>query len=118
MAETSPAFDLEQVLNNLGHDMELFREVATLFLEDSQQQLDALRAALQQNDAAQARLVAHSLKGAVSNFGAQEAYELARQLEEAARQGDLGRAKDLYEKLTSSITVVYEAVRDVLKEAS
>ncbi len=60
-----------------------------IFLNDSEDRLRTLHAALGTRDAEALRRAAHSFKGSCGNMGATLLAELCRQLEEQARTGDL-----------------------------
>jgi PAS domain S-box-containing protein len=87
-----PVMNHTEALARLGGDEELLAEVAQLFLQDSPVWLAELRSALARRDAAGVRRAAHTLKGAVSYFGADEVTDAAQRLEELGRSADLGRA--------------------------
>ena len=75
------ALDRSLALSRVGGDVELLQEIAQLFLEDAPNMLAAIDLALRSGDAHALERAAHSLKGSVSNFGAQCAYEAAFSLE-------------------------------------
>ena len=100
--ETPPpeeAFDRAGMMERLGGDEELAREIMVLFLEDAPRRMELLREGLEEQDAPQVRLQAHTLKGAGGNLGAVALQEVAFQIENAAEAGDLGRAGDLVPQL-------------------
>ena len=84
--------DESVALNRVGGDLELLREVVGLFLDDYPQSLEKIRDAVGRGDHAGLERHAHSLKGAVSTFGANEAFEAALALEKQGRGGDLTSA--------------------------
>jgi HPt (histidine-containing phosphotransfer) domain-containing protein len=81
--------DGAMLLDRVEGDEELLRELVDLFLEDAPKQLAEIRAAIDAADSAQVARAAHTLKGAVANFGAPAAVHLARNLEAMGRRGDL-----------------------------
>ena len=81
-------------LSRVGGDMDLLREVVELFLDDYPSALEKLRSAVSAHDPSGVEHQAHSLKGSVSTFGAQEAFEAALVLEKQGRSGDLTGAQD------------------------
>jgi PAS domain S-box-containing protein len=88
---TNQVFDARAVLAQVEGDQELLAELVGLFKEDSPRLVTEIKQAVttgQSNGLAEA---AHALKGAASNFGAQDVVALARRLEE------LGNAKQLIE---------------------
>jgi HPt (histidine-containing phosphotransfer) domain-containing protein len=65
-----PPFDEAALRDRVEGDTELLQEIVELFLDDSPRQLAAVQAAAAAGDAQALMRVAHTLKGAASNFGA------------------------------------------------
>ena len=95
--------DESVALSRVGGDVELLREVIGLFLDDYPQSLDMIRDAVARGDQSSLERHAHSLKGSVSTFGAQEAYEAALALEKQGRTGDLAEAQDGLHRLEHAL---------------
>jgi two-component system, sensor histidine kinase and response regulator len=93
-------------LSRVGGDMELLREVVGLFLDDYPQSLDMIRDAVARGDQSSLERHAHSLKGSVSTFGAQEAFDAAQALEKQGRTGDLAQAQDGLERLEHALSAL------------
>lgn len=85
-------FDLDSSLDRLGGDRGLLRKLIEFFHEDSPPLLTSLGSGIDQQNAAQVELAAHSIKGLAANFGAQATVEAALRIEDAARAGDLATA--------------------------
>src|SRR5205823_6404797 len=85
--------DKAELLKRVEDDMELLRELAALFGESCPKQLDAVRAAIAERDAAALERAAHAIKGSVGNFAAHSAFEAALRLELMGREGDLSGAE-------------------------
>jgi two-component system sensor histidine kinase/response regulator len=96
-------FDRALALSRVGGDLELLREIAHLFLEDSPNLLRAIESALEAGEADRLERAAHSLKGAVANFGAPQVYQAALHLEMVGRGKDLATARRAFERLESSL---------------
>jgi HPt (histidine-containing phosphotransfer) domain-containing protein len=86
VSEDLAIVDLSAALARLGGDRELLREIAGLFLEQQDELLSRIREAVTATDGPALERAAHVLKGAVANFGAQRAAELAFRLEKAGRE--------------------------------
>lgn len=99
----SGVFDRDAALRNLGGDVELFGEIARLFVADWPGNQAAIVDALNKADAASLRVSVHSVKGAVSNFGARQAVTLALDLESACKVGDLSRAGQQVDALFAEV---------------
>jgi two-component system, sensor histidine kinase and response regulator len=93
--ESSPAvgerLDRDLALSRVGGDLDLLKEIATLFVQDYPRVLLELHQAIACGDAQAVERTAHGLKGSVSTFGARAAMEAARTLE------NMGRARELAE---------------------
>jgi two-component system sensor histidine kinase/response regulator len=92
-APPQDVLDLASALARVDGDTDLFREVTQLFLETAPASLDQLRTAVGAGDLDKTAQLAHTLKGAVSNFSARQAFEAASNLHAAATQGNLPATK-------------------------
>jgi CheY-like chemotaxis protein len=88
-AGRSPAYDRVAAVAQLAGDEQLFRELASIFVEQYPRSLEQLRSARAAADAAQVQRLAHTLKGSVATFCAREVLEVIRDLEAAGCAGDL-----------------------------
>ncbi len=87
--DSEPSFDSEAILVHVDHDRTLLRELSELLFEDAPRTLDRIREAINENDADALWQSAHALKGAVSNFAAESARDLALEIELLGREGDI-----------------------------
>lgn len=96
-------FDLDTAIDRTGGDEELIAELADIFIDDCPRMMaDILDAVTRKDDNAIAS-AAHALKGAVANFAAGPAFELALELEMIGRKSDLTRSKEVYKSLDGEI---------------
>ncbi len=86
--------DESLALSRVGGDVELLKEVVELFLDDYPSTLERIKSAVAGRDATALEHHAHSLKGSVSTFGANRAFEAAFSLEKQGRSGDLSGAQE------------------------
>ena len=91
--------DRTAVLDRVGGDEELLREISSIFLEEYPALVTEIEAAVALRDAKRLERAAHSLKGSVSNFGADAATQAAYRLETIGRRADLAQAKDALDDL-------------------
>ncbi len=103
-------FDLAVALERVGGDEELLKEIADLFVEDAPQLLEAIRVAVEAGDGSALHRAAHSLKGSVANFGAEEAVKAAFQLEQMGKNNQLDGAVDVFSLLKREIEAVSDAL--------
>ncbi len=92
----NPPFDPDALLGRLEGDRELLAELADLVEVEAAKLLVEARDALAQGDFASLQRAAHTLKGAVANFGAVPAFHAAQELEAAAHEGLAPPALDAY----------------------
>jgi len=93
------SLDKEVLLERAGHDIELAHEIVTIYLEECPGWLASMKRALDSEDPAEVQRVAHTLKGAVGNFGAKGASDLAMLLERMGREGNLADAEPIADQL-------------------
>jgi len=103
--------DREALLERVGGDMDLLRELVGLFLDDSLRLVDRIRRAVIQKDADDLERAAHGLKGSVLNFEARKVADIAQALETMGRNRDLTQAQNVAAELEKRI----EALRAELK---
>jgi len=89
MGTDGAAFDREAMLAELDGDEDLLAELVETMKVEAPKLLHEVRVAAGAADAALVARAAHTLKGAVSNFGARAAAEAALRLEQMGRAGDL-----------------------------
>lgn len=102
--------DCAVALERLGGDEELLREVAGLFLDEYPMLMETLRTAAESRDADALQRAAHSMKGSVSNFGADGVYQAAFVLEQMGRTGELGSLEPRIEELASALENIHPAL--------
>jgi HPt (histidine-containing phosphotransfer) domain-containing protein len=106
----------KELAERLDNDMILFRELAELFMEDSPKLIDNIRNAINDSDPDRLRKYAHTLKGSVSNFSAQAAFEAAYALEMIGRNRDLSRAEEAFSLMIEKINEARTAMNQLMKE--
>jgi two-component system sensor histidine kinase/response regulator len=110
-------FDKEAALARVGDDEELLAELVKIFLDDYPNSLTAIDEAVARQDPPLLERAAHTLKGAVANFGAdavvREAYELERQ----GRSGDLSHANENLHRLHEVIRQLDYELRPIAELA-
>ncbi len=84
-ARDPASIDWVTVLEDLGGDESLLRELVDAFVVMYPPMLEEIRQALHREDLRAVARAAHKLKGSVSNFGTGPAYDAALGLEEMSR---------------------------------
>lgn len=109
-SEQLAKLDKAVALDRLGGDEELLKEVAALFLDEYPTLMAEIEAAIQSKNAHQLERAAHSLKGSVSNFGSDAAYQAAYEIEKMGRANELANSETAFTHLVR----VMEAIRPEL----
>lgn len=95
--------DWNAAVKHLEGDVELLKEIAQVFLDQSPALLSVMRDASQSGDSKSLERAAHTIKGSVSNFAARRAFEAAQWLETIGRAGDLTDANEAFNTLEEEI---------------
>ena len=95
--------DLAAALARVGGDEELLKEIAGIFLDQYPEELSEVRKAVETRNPHALECAAHSLKGSVGNFGAQQAYDAAFRLELMGRKNELSHSTDTLAELEKAI---------------
>jgi len=111
----APLFDPQAMLAHFGGDAELVKEVIVVFLESSPAWLAEIRAALTAGDSTRLRNAAHTLKGAISHFGAAAAYNAAQQLETLGTEGRMQESAAAWKSLEPMLAHLTSALVDYLR---
>jgi len=100
MDEKAPAvFDRRALTDRLMGDEALAETVIAAFLEDMPQQIDAINTSIAQAQTRQTGSLAHKIKGAAANIGADALRNVAYSLEKAGRADDMDALKALLPEL-------------------
>lgn len=99
--------DKAVALERLGGDEELLKEVAALFLDEYPALMAQIKVAVAAHNANQLERAAHSLKGSVSNFGSEAAWQAAYEMEKMGRANDLTKSEAAYSHLSSVMQAIH-----------
>ncbi len=105
------AVDEEGFADLMSGDEALMAKVAGLYLNSYPKRIERLRATIESGDAAEVRMAAHSLKGAVSNIAAKRAVELSGRMEKLAEEGTLEGVPELMDQLDAELDRVADFLR-------
>lgn len=95
--------DLSGVLEAAGNHSEFVDELIQMLLDGYPSQLEEMAIAIEAKDPARLEKRAHTFKGAISNFGAAAAYDLASKLEMMGRKRQLDGANDVLAALNKEM---------------
>jgi two-component system sensor histidine kinase/response regulator len=104
------------LLEALENDVLLLEEVIGVFLADSPEKMNILRAAVTLRDSNQIAAVSHSLRGGLSIFGAHVAAEAAQKLEYMGRQREVESVDEAFSLLEHEMALVTSALDQILSE--
>lgn len=110
--------NIPELEERLDGDFELFVELSDLFFEDSTALLNKIEDSIVKKDSEALRKSAHTLKGAVSNFSAQKAYDAAFELEVAGKDKTFDNSAEKFALLESEIAEVVNAMKLLVAKGS
>ena len=96
-------FDLTKALEQVGGDREVLKEIIDIYCQEYPKQLQQIQEAIDKKNAVMAGNVAHTIKGAVANFGAKPSFGAALNLEKIGKSGDLSHAKEAFDVLKKEL---------------
>jgi PAS domain S-box-containing protein len=114
----SPTVNWQTALGTVDGRSDLLNELIEVFLVEASDLIPGIRSAIERQDTAQLRLLAHRLKGCLRYFGADQLSELAFQLETLGRQGTTLGARERFQQLESDLHRLLAELREHLAAAS
>jgi CheY-like chemotaxis protein len=94
--QAPPGLDTAALVDGVGGDRKLLRELVDVFLSDTPRLLGRVERAIARRDAARLAETAHALKGSVGNFDSGRVFEAVRQLEMLGRDKNLAEARTAF----------------------
>lgn len=110
-----PVMDVEDALQRLGHDEDLFAEIAQIYLEDAPAMLQSIHDAASQVDARALRRAAHSLKGLSATLSAHAVAAASYRLEQMGATGNFTDVSPAVAQVDERVDELNAAVREYLK---
>jgi PAS domain S-box-containing protein len=108
------AIDFESLLARCMGDSGLLARIAQKFQDKSRQTWDQILLGIKAGDATETARLAHSMKGAAANLSAVRLAELAAQLEDLGKAGDLSAAEIAARKLGDELEQCHLALQSVM----
>lgn len=93
-----------------------FADLIQVYLTDSQQRIQSLRIAQQQNDNANGFEMAHALKGASANLGTTQLMRLSSQLQERCREQRIGEQAALIEDIVAALQRAEQTIKQRMEQ--
>ena len=103
LSDQLASLDMAAALAGVGGDIELLKEIASIFLEECPNALSEIRRTVENGDSKGLERAAHSLKGSIGPFAAQSAHAAAYRLERIAHNGDLHAVPEALRDLESAL---------------
>jgi HPt (histidine-containing phosphotransfer) domain-containing protein len=110
--------NIQTLRERLDGDFALLVELAQLFLADSPKLVTAVEDALKSKNSEKLGKSSHTIKGAVSNFSAERAFNAAFELEKIGKNAELDKAEAAFEKLKGEIESMREALKLLIERNS
>ena len=110
-APVSLPVDREALMNRVGGDKQLFKEIVELFLLDCPIRLTAIQAAVARGDSEAVRLAAHAMKGSASNLSATALTSAARTLERLGAERRIEAAPAALRNLSAQAVLAMDLLR-------
>ncbi|HFE62882.1 MAG TPA: response regulator [Caldithrix sp.] len=112
------AINERELMERLDGDVELLSEITEMFRESHEELLDDIEQAIRQKDSEQLMRSAHTFKGALANLAAERGRQLAYQLEQAGRQGEMSQAAGLFAQLKEETGRINQSLVQLVKKES
>ena len=113
-AESDGQLDHDELVEQLGGDLGMAKELVTLFLAEWPGELEKVRRGVESASAEDVRIAAHTLKGVIGNFSRGPAMQTAGRLEAMARSGSLAGTEELVAALDRQLRALDGALRRFL----
>lgn len=111
-----PPVDTDALLSLVDDDSDLLRSIIDAFLEECSGHMEALRAAVAEEDAEALQREAHSLKGSTGNLRAEPTHEVATKLEQIGERNDFHEAEEALAALEREIERLQDALVEIREE--
>ena len=103
--------DMKGLADNLGLEEDEYLELLELFLETTESNLDKLRIGIDTGNVQEVVASSHSIKGSSANLGLGAISELAKGVEEKARQNGLEGAAEAVEFIQEQCDRIANEIR-------
>jgi CheY-like chemotaxis protein len=107
----SRAFDGSAFLSRMDGSHDVCVQIAETFFAEGPRLMASLREALRRRDAVELAKLAHALKGTIANFTEGAAFQSAVTIEQLAKEADLYRATEAFQRLEADLEALLESLR-------
>ena len=116
--DLSTVLDPEMLLNAFDSDWDFLKEVVDVFLSDYPKLIENLRQASADSNSDALMRAAHSLKGMLKNFQAEQAAGVAFELEQKGKGDNFDGVPESIESLAGQIVELEKALRAIIEHKS
>jgi CheY-like chemotaxis protein/anti-sigma regulatory factor (Ser/Thr protein kinase) len=106
----------DPIIDAVGGNRKLLERVGDAFAKQTPELLRAMRLSIEKKDAGSLYKQAHTMKGAVSNFGADPSVDLSMMIETAAKENDFTRAAALVGRLEAAVIALERRITAAMTE--
>jgi two-component system, sensor histidine kinase and response regulator len=111
-----PSLDRDKLMERMGGDEGLLRELVAIFFEESPKSLARIKDAVINNQSRALEQEAHTLKGSVGNFEAGQAAAAAFKLEQMGRSEELAGAEEALADLEKELARVRDFLSQIIRD--
>lgn len=112
----SKYYDKKALLDRIDGDIDLFRQLIALFVQEVPNQIKQIKLAIKANDPERITLFAHTIKGSAYNIRAMELKQIAFDIEQAGKSSDIHLAASKVEALDNIFEKLNTELRQVTGE--
>ena len=112
----SKYYDKKAILDRIDGDMDLFRQLIALFLQEVPNQIKQIKMAIKENNPEKITLYAHTIKGSAFNIRAMELKQIAFDIELAGKSSDIHLAASKIEALENTFDKLNDELRQVISD--
>jgi HPt (histidine-containing phosphotransfer) domain-containing protein len=113
MPQAIPGFDLDEGLNRVGGDSQLYKQLLISFYKKNAHLQQELEKQIQQQNYSAATQLVHAVKGVSGNLSAKDLSAAAKQLELSLKQHPTPDLSSSIEQFSTALTVVLDALASI-----
>jgi two-component system, sensor histidine kinase and response regulator len=113
-AESDGQLDHDELVEQLGGDLDMAKELVSLFLGEWPGEFEKVRRGVESGSAEAVKMAAHTLKGVIGNFSRGPSMHTAGKLEAMARSGSLAGTAELVTALDRQLRALDADLRRFL----
>lgn len=108
----------DELLANVSGDVHILKRLTVIFSQSSENDLDALRSAIDQADLIEIQRLSHKMMGALGDLAAPAALAALVDLRARAVAADVDALSGHYERVRSAVERVHEVLADIVQARS